>query len=202
LRDELFRDDDLGSLPELESICPFARWGCWPADLGMFSICSISPGPVVLAGLMDPDTYTVAPEVTKLNREQQLPVRPLPHVPHRSVFTISFLAPRGNFQPSSFSSPPSRSERRLEIEGDTADIQSHFHNCHTNGSSHACFGWGHSPSPGAPPTPMLRSFELRSYRHGCKITIRSLKSLAGFADGPGVAEVAPGQLVNGWPLSV
>ena len=37
-----------------------------------FLLCSVSPGPVTLAGLMDPETYTVSSEVAKLNREQEL----------------------------------------------------------------------------------------------------------------------------------
>ena len=40
--------------------------------LTQFLICSISPGPVTLTGLMDPMSYFVSPEVAKLDREQEL----------------------------------------------------------------------------------------------------------------------------------
>jgi hypothetical protein len=35
-------------------------------------LCSISPGPITLAGLMDPDTYEATPEVAKLDRQKEL----------------------------------------------------------------------------------------------------------------------------------
>lgn len=38
----------------------------------MILLCSISPGPITLAGLMDPESYTVTPEVASLDREKEL----------------------------------------------------------------------------------------------------------------------------------
>ena len=38
----------------------------------LLSFCSISPGPIILAGLMDPDSYTVSDENAKLDREAEL----------------------------------------------------------------------------------------------------------------------------------
>ena len=35
-------------------------------------VCSISPGPVTLASLMDPDSYEVSSAIASLNREQEL----------------------------------------------------------------------------------------------------------------------------------
>lgn len=48
---------------------PYAM-DCWIIKVNR--IYSVSPGPVTLCGLMDPESYFVSSEVAKLDREQEL----------------------------------------------------------------------------------------------------------------------------------
>ena len=53
---------------------PFSPLPLCDGILIRFLPCSVSPGPVTLATLMDPDSYTVDPDTPKpnVNREQEL----------------------------------------------------------------------------------------------------------------------------------
>jgi hypothetical protein len=130
LRAELFFDDDLR------------------VAAGNF----ISPGAVTLAGLMDPESYTVSDAVAKLDRETELAKYDLfPMYPTAFLLAANVV---------------------LEIEGETADIQSHFHTSTTSGSAHV--GWGpFSVSSSFSHTDTQASSSCEATATGCKITIKS-----------------------------
>ncbi|KAF9644807.1 hypothetical protein BDM02DRAFT_842383 [Thelephora ganbajun] len=130
LRGELFYDDDLR------------------VATGNF----ISPGPITLASLMDPETYFVSPEVAKLNREQELARYDL-----FPMYPTSFLLAANVV---------------LEIDGETSDIQTHFHTSTTSGS--ASVGWGpFSVTSSFSHTDTQTSSTCEATATGCKITIKS-----------------------------
>ena len=121
---------------------------------------------------MDPASYVVSPEVAKLNREQELakydlfPMYPtgpqntdIPNYPSlilSLLFFTAFLA----------------ANVVLEIEGDTSDIQSHFHTSSTSGS--ASVGWGpFSVTSSFSHTDTQADSTCEATATGCKITIKS-----------------------------
>jgi len=130
LRGELFYDDDLR------------------VAAGNY----ISPGPITLASLMDPDSYIVSSEIASLNREQELARYDLfPMYPTAFLLAANVV---------------------LEIEGDTSDIQSHFHTSTTSGS--ASVGWGpFSVTSSFSHTDTQANSTCEATATGCKITIRS-----------------------------
>jgi len=121
-------------------------------DLRVAAGNSISPGAVTLAGLMDPDSYTVSDAVAKLNRETELARYDLfPMYPTAFLLAANVV---------------------LEIEGETADIQSHFHTSTTSGSAHV--GWGpFAVSSSFSHTDTQASSSCEATATGCKITIKS-----------------------------
>jgi hypothetical protein len=86
-------------------------------------LCSISPGPVTLAGLMDPDTYEVTDEVDKLDRSTELARYDLfpmyPTCEYQLNSHPTHILPSYHSQPCTldFYSFPPRRERRLGNRG-------------------------------------------------------------------------------------
>ncbi|KAF9789309.1 hypothetical protein BJ322DRAFT_530445 [Thelephora terrestris] len=121
-------------------------------DLTVASGNFISPGPVTLAYLMDPDSYIVNDQVAKLNREEELTKYDL-----FPMYPTSFLLAANVV---------------LEIDGETSDIQSHFHTSTTSGS--ASVGWGpFAVSSSFSHTDTQASSSCEATATGCKITIKS-----------------------------
>jgi len=115
----------------------------------------ISPGPMTLASLMDSEAYVVDPEIAKLDqlsREQELAKYDLfPMYPTAFLLAANVV---------------------LEIDGDTSDIQTHFHTSTTSGS--ASVGWGpFSVSSSFSHTDTQADSTCEATTTGCKITIRS-----------------------------
>ena len=147
--------------------------GGWILKLMRLLICSISPGPVTLCGLMDPESYFVSSEVAKLNREQELAKYDLfPMYPTcRFHFPTPLMTP---LKPNSARFPAFLLAANvvLEVEGDTSDIQSHFHTSTTSGS--ASVGWGpFSVSSSFSHTDTQANSTCEATAGGCRITIRS-----------------------------
>jgi hypothetical protein len=130
LRGELFYDDDLKVAPKNY----------------------ISPGPIILAGLMDPDTYEVSEEAKKLSKEEELAT-----YDQFPMYPTSFLLAANVV---------------LEIEGETSDIQSHFHTSTTTASGSV--GWGpFSVSSSYSHTDTQASSSCEATASGCRIRIKS-----------------------------
>jgi len=112
----------------------------------------ISPGPVTLTTLMDPASYAPNTELAKLNRQQELAKYDL-----FPMYPTSFLLAANVV---------------LEIDGDTSDIQNHFHTSSTSGS--ASVGWGpFSVTSSFSHTDTQADSTCEATATGCKITIKS-----------------------------
>ena len=141
-------------------------------------ICSISPGPVTLSYLMDPNSYVVGTDISSLKREQELAKYDL--FPMYPTGQFPLVSPHffGNPQPPLISCSPRSpafllaANVVLEIEGDTSDIQSHFHTSTTSGS--ASVGWGpFSVTSSFSHTDTQANSTCEATATGCKITIKS-----------------------------
>ena len=122
---------------------------------------------------MDSESYFVSSEVAKLDREQELakydlfPMYPTCQ-PHSSpLFSILLNPSSGRFSAFLLAA-----NVVLEIEGETSDIQSHFHTSTTSGS--ASVGWGpFSVSSSFSHTDTQANSTCEATAGGCRITIRS-----------------------------
>ena len=141
-------------------------------------IFSISPGPAILTSLMDPDSYD-NPDVAKLDRETELAKYDLfPMYPTcRSRFpTLLFQKNKppdpGIFPLLSVLALLLGANVVLEIDGDTSDIQNHFHTSSTSGS--ASVGWGpFTVTSNFSHTDTQADSTCEATATGCKITIKS-----------------------------
>jgi len=130
LRGELFYDDELKPAP------------------GNF----ISPGPVTLASLMDPESYSVSGLQQRKNTETELQMYDLfPMYPTSFLLACNVV---------------------LEITGETADIQSHFQRSSSSGGGYV--GWGPFAIGGKwSNTSTSASSTCEATATGCKITVKS-----------------------------
>ncbi|KAF9646801.1 hypothetical protein BDM02DRAFT_2887822 [Thelephora ganbajun] len=131
LRGELFYDDDLKPAP------------------GNF----ISPGPITLASLMDPESYSLPDLQQRKNTELELQMYDL-----FPMYPTSFLLAANVV---------------LEITGETVDIQSHFQRSSSSGGSNV--GWGPFTIAGGKwsNASTSASSTCEATATGCKITIKS-----------------------------